>query len=43
VATRETLDTLLVSSDQEKYPPEIDDFALRCAVVEICRSCHSAS
>jgi len=31
---RETLDTLLVPSNQEEYLPEIDDFALRSAVVE---------
>jgi len=34
MVTRETLDTLLVPSNQEEYLPEIDDFALRSAVVE---------
>lgn len=34
MTTRETLDTLLVRSNQEEYLPEIEDFALRSAVVE---------
>lgn len=34
MVTRETLDTLLVPSNQEEYLPEIDDFGLRSAVVE---------
>jgi SAM-dependent methyltransferase len=32
--TRDTLDTLLVPSNQEEYLPEIEDFTLRCAVIE---------
>ena len=34
MVTRETLDTLLVPSNQEEYLPEIEDFSLRCAVIE---------
>lgn len=34
IVVRETLDTLLVPSNQEEYLPEIEDFALRSAVIE---------
>lgn len=34
MVSRETLDTLLVPSNQEEYLPEIEEFALRSAVVE---------
>ena len=34
IVVRETLDTLLVPSNQEEYLPEIEDFALRSALIE---------
>ena len=34
IVVRETLDTLLVPSNQEEYLPEIEDFKLRSALVE---------
>ena len=34
IVVRETLDTLLVPSNQEEYLPEIEDFDLRSAVIE---------
>ncbi|MEA2142895.1 MAG: hypothetical protein QOI64_1325, partial [Solirubrobacteraceae bacterium] len=34
IVVRETLDTLLVPSNQEEYLPEIEDFGLRSALVE---------
>jgi len=34
IVVRETLDTLLVPSNQEEYLPEIEDFKLRSALIE---------
>ena len=34
IVVRETLDTLLVPSNQEEYLPEIEDFELRSALIE---------